>query len=730
MALGLQQSLLMPLLTRMPRQRVKIQVVCLAAGAVPAAVLRQNGVPVHDVALSRHKFSVKGFAELVKAAQAFRPDVIHAWGYTAQIVSNAVRKRCDRKTKLIWTIANTVPLARNAGLIDRRKVKSAAQRAAAADRIVYASEAGAWQHRRAGFPESDSHTIPPGIDATRFKPDPAARLKIRQQLQLGPEAFVIGMVAPFQPEYDHATFLKAIGELIKGNPHIAVVLAGHGVQKGNAPLMALLGGGTLATRTQLLGEWSDLASLFNACDVVCSSALNDGSRMTLVAAMLCGVPCVATGMGAQGEVIGQHGIAIEPGSAAAFAKGITRVLQLAPDKRAAMAQGARKHALQSYVYVRSLQKYLQLYYDLIGRQSLVADEMPAPQIDASVPVPAKVGAAAAKKPTVTLAELADPDSLETKVAEHSAESLPKWRLEQEEQRAKRERDMSQLIASAQSSGDVLQVFEAAMAKPETRAPSPMSERARGVAEEVEELLSMEAIATPAVGFTRAAAAQPKSVTPEPVKAPDVTAAPPVITVTVAPPIATVTAAPPPTATVTSAPPAASVTPVQPKPVEHVPSQVSVEPIQRTPVWVAEQVLVAALATIRPSSAQPESATSSAMVDAVASLKPEPTVAPILEPPVILTPKPAVIEPPKPTVIEAPKPAVAQASAPAVMQTPEPASVTQPLAALALLESSSEQPIQLTLLDGGDEAPAPEHSSQLELLPLPAEERKRAVGDPT
>ena len=87
------------------------------------------------------------------------------------------------------------------------------------------------------------------------------------------------------------------------------MLAGHGVQKGNAPLMALVGGGTLGTRTHLLGEWSDVTSLFNACDVVCSSALNDGARMTLVMAMLCGVPCVATGMGAQGEVIGHHGVA-------------------------------------------------------------------------------------------------------------------------------------------------------------------------------------------------------------------------------------------------------------------------------------------------------------------------------------------------------------------------------------------------------------------------------------
>ena len=72
-----------------------------------------------------------------------------------------------------------------------------------------------------------------------------------------------------------------------------------------------------------------------------------------------------------------------------------------------MAQGARKHALQNYVYVRSLQKYLQLYYDLIGRQSLVSQEMPTPEIDASVPVPAKVGATAdSKKPLVTMAELA------------------------------------------------------------------------------------------------------------------------------------------------------------------------------------------------------------------------------------------------------------------------------------------------------------------------------------
>jgi glycosyltransferase involved in cell wall biosynthesis len=518
-AAGLQQSLLLPLLTRMPKERVKTQVVCLAPGAVPGAVLRQSGVPVHDVALSRAKFSFGGFGELVKAAKAFRPDVIHAWGYTAQIFANGVRKKVDRKIKVVWTVGNTAALPKGAGLIDRQKIKYAAKAAPSADRIVYASDAGGSQHRRVGFPEGDSLTIPPGIDATRFKPDPAARRKIREQLHLAPEAFVVGMVAPFQPEYDHPTFLKGVGELIKSNPQIAVVLAGHGVQKGNAPLMALVGGGTMGTRTQLLGEWSDLASLFNACDVVCSSALNDGARMTLVAAMLCGVPCVATGMGAQGEVIGHHGVAIEAGSPPAFVKGIQRVLQLTPEKRAAMAQGARKHALQNYVYVRSLQRYLQLYYDLIGRQTLVTQEMPTPEIDATVPVPAKVGATAEKrKSLVTMAELADPDSLETKVAEHSAESLPKWRLEQEQARNKREQELSEKIASSQTNGDVLQVFEAELAKPQNN-DRAFNERARGVADESEELLSMEALAAPKAGAAQVTPAPAAVPAPAPAAAP-------------------------------------------------------------------------------------------------------------------------------------------------------------------------------------------------------------------
>jgi glycosyltransferase involved in cell wall biosynthesis len=493
-----QQSLFMPMLTRMPKQRVKMLVVSLSPNAVPGAVLRQNGVPVYDVALSKHRFSTAAFGQLVKTVRAFRPDVIQAWGHTAQIVSHWLRGRCDWEAKVVWAVANTAALPRKPGLVDRQKLKYAAKLSKRADRIVYTSEAAASAHRRVGFPD-DGHTIIPlGVDPTRFKPDFAARRKVREQLGLGPEAFVIGMMAPFQPEYDHSTLFKAIGELIKTEPNVNVLLAGHGVQKGNGPLMALVGGGTLGTRTQLLGEWSDVASFFNACDLAVSSALTDNGRMSLVIAMLCGIPCVATGMGAQGEVIGQYGVAVEPGSPVALIRGINRVMQLPPDKRVFMAQGARKHALNNFVSIRSLQKYLQLYYDVVGRKLTAASAVPVPEIDATIPQPKpedKQVASAKPKPktnrTVDMYDLSDPDSLEL-----------------------RDSPSTKAPVAEASAGDVLQIFESTMAKQASISTSPMSERARGVADEHEDLLSPELTHSDAPGNSKVVATPPSAVVTE------------------------------------------------------------------------------------------------------------------------------------------------------------------------------------------------------------------------
>lgn len=349
------------MLTRADRKYFQMQVVYFSPGETHAAVARQSGVPVHELQLCRRRLSLTAFGELLQHLRSFKPDVVHAWGHTAQCATVLLKRFLKWKPGLVWSMSASYTANGAADLIARAKLKLALTSSKLPQHVIYPSAATAAQYRRLGFPEHIGAVILAGVDADRYKPDFAARKRVREQLKLEAKAFVIGMNAPFLPEYDYATFIKATAEVIKYNPDVQIVLAGRGVQRGNSGLMALLGGGVLATRTTLLGEWSDVASLFNACDVVCSSAMNDSLASTMMMAMLCGVPCVATGKGAQGEVLAQHGVAVEPGSPNSFVKGITRLKEMSVEKRAFMAQSARKHALQNYSVAHSVESYLALY---------------------------------------------------------------------------------------------------------------------------------------------------------------------------------------------------------------------------------------------------------------------------------------------------------------------------------------------------------------------------------
>ncbi len=372
-------TMLLPLLMKGDRRTLLHRVVHFATGHPHANVIRQSGIPVHEVTLSRRRWSALSPRELVQIVREFDPDVIHAWGLAALVSAQLLRRFAGPGTGCICSQIQTEALSPRAGALDRLKLKLALKLAPRLDQIVYPSEASRSRHRRAGFPVENSTVISPGVDAERFKPSLVARKRVREKLGLATNAFVIGMQAPYQPEFDHITFFKAAGEIIRANPHAQILLAGKGVQKGNAPLMALVGGGALATRVRLLGEWSDLPGLFSACDVVVSSALTDDMRMTLAMAMLCGIPCVATSVAAQGEVVGRFGISAEAGSETSLARGITRVMEMPAEHRVFMARNARDNAMNHFSQTRSIWRYQMVYLGVPDEGIAPVDDQPAPR---------------------------------------------------------------------------------------------------------------------------------------------------------------------------------------------------------------------------------------------------------------------------------------------------------------------------------------------------------------
>ena len=379
--------MLVPLLARGNRQRIESQVVSFSVGDPRYSVLRQSGLPVHEVPLSRQRFTPGAYGDIKKVLTEFKPDVLHAWGSTAQIVATLLGggkakappgSGKQTAVPVVWSPSRTAPLYKQDGWLDRKKFKVNVKRGAKCERIVYPSAVSGANFRRAGLPEAGQTVIAPGVDVERYKPDESMRQKVRDQLELPKDAVVATMYAPFVPESDYVTFIKAIGELIRINPNLYCVMAGRGATKGNAALSQLVGGGLLATRVRVIGEWTDLSSLFNASDVVCSTATSDSMRLTLAISMLCGVMCAATSVGAQGEVIGGFGASVESGSVEGLTRGIRRILEMPPERRAFMAQSARRHILQNFNMARSIEKFHELYIEI------VTGEAPAPQAEVSV----------------------------------------------------------------------------------------------------------------------------------------------------------------------------------------------------------------------------------------------------------------------------------------------------------------------------------------------------------
>jgi glycosyltransferase involved in cell wall biosynthesis len=373
--------MLVPLLARGNRQRIESQVLTLSTGDARFAVVRQSGLPVHEIACSRKRFAPGSIFEARRLVAQFKPDLLHAWGSTAQVMATRwLAKRDKHVIPVVWSISRTQPFAKKDGWLEHRKFAFNKSSAARCQRIVYPSAAAAANHRRAGLPEQIGTVISSGVDVDRFKPDDVARERVRAQLELPKDAVLVGMYAPFSPEYDYGTFLKAIGELVRTNPNLYCVIAGRGTVKGNAALTALIGGGAMSTRVRPVGEWTDLNALFNACDVVCSSATTDAARLTLAMSMLCGVMCVATSVGAQGEVLGNFGVSVELGSVDAMARGIRRILEMPADRRAFMAQSARKHVLQNFNIARAIEKFHEMYVELVTGEATAA--APASAVDA------------------------------------------------------------------------------------------------------------------------------------------------------------------------------------------------------------------------------------------------------------------------------------------------------------------------------------------------------------
>ncbi len=206
----------------------------------------------------------------------------------------------------------------------------------------------------------DATPVGNGRDPARFHPDPAARARIRAELDVADDVPVVVIVSRLVRHKGYPELLAAMAEVPGAELWVVGerLASDHGADMETVFAMAGLG-----LRVRRLGYRRDVPAILAASDIFTLPSHFEGLPMSVIEAMLTGLPVVATDIrGPREQVVdGVTGLLVPPGTVAPLAAALAR---LAADAglRARMGEAGRLRALDLYTEHAVVERTL----DLLG----------------------------------------------------------------------------------------------------------------------------------------------------------------------------------------------------------------------------------------------------------------------------------------------------------------------------------------------------------------------------
>ncbi len=339
LALGGAQVVLWNLLTQTDRSRFAPEVACMHGRGVFWERIRATGVPVRSLSFD-HRFPsyVPLLAWLYLAR---RYDVVHCHLLAANVIAKPLAAWLGVPVRINHDHCNDK-------LADPRKWVPAADTWANrfSTHICAVSESTRrFLIAHEGVTEDRATTIHNGIDLATFHPDPEGRAPARLRWALPPDAFVIAGIGRLTYQKNFALFLEVAAEIVQRHPRAVFVLAGTGEQE--AALRAQAAALGLGERVRFLGYVAEMTALYPALDMLLLTSRYEGLPITILEAMACGVPIVASRLDGVQEVLsdGEDCALVQEGDRVAF---IARV-----DELLAQPALARRYADAALAKVRA-----------------------------------------------------------------------------------------------------------------------------------------------------------------------------------------------------------------------------------------------------------------------------------------------------------------------------------------------------------------------------------------
>jgi len=332
--------------------------------------IKALGIPVHAFYMRRGVPDLSGIVKILRLLQKQHPHILQTWLYHADLLG-LIAAKLARVPAIAWNLRCSNMDMSHYPKLSGFVVKLLAKLSSFPDAIIVNSEAGKTYHESIGYASKRWQIIPNGFDLEVFHPDQQARIKLRNELGLGSDTIMIGLIARFDPMKNHMNFLHAANLVLNRyskKEDIHFILAGRNIDINNSELTKAISDLELTNEVHLLGERRDISSITAALDIACSSSYGEGFPNTIGEAMACGVTCVVTDVGDSAWVVGDTGKIVPPKNPQAFADALLELISMKREERQQLGKLARQRIAERFSLDSIVHKYEVLYQGLINKR--------------------------------------------------------------------------------------------------------------------------------------------------------------------------------------------------------------------------------------------------------------------------------------------------------------------------------------------------------------------------
>lgn len=303
--------------------------------AHPAGELRQRaqeGLELFPIA-PRSEMDLSAAWKLSRLVRQLGPDVVHAHDPHAVAMAALGLSMGTEPSTPHLVASRRVDFHIKSNALSRWKYRQV-------ERFICSSEAIRRMLVSDGVPAALAVTVHEGIDVEHVAAAPAADL--HAEFWLPHHAPIVGNVAALVPHKGQRHLVEAAALVIQKVPDVRFVIAGEGELRPS--LERLIKERRLEKHVFLAGFRPDVLSVHKAFDVFAMSSVTEGLGTSVLDAMACSKPVVATTAGGLPETVveGVTGLLVKPRDHEAMARALVTLLSDETARRRMGAAGLRR----------------------------------------------------------------------------------------------------------------------------------------------------------------------------------------------------------------------------------------------------------------------------------------------------------------------------------------------------------------------------------------------------